>query len=797
MTDLAKYKTELYESKILREIFDRIIGNSSNDIDTFERFLEYGEPENELSKEEIHNVFVELERLGLIEEVKNELSDFYKVKREDLIDGFFIQNISSEIYKQKYQLKDGKNKNELIDLTPYHTFIRVALAVSLVNTRYSRKLEKHGLNAFKTFVDDFLSFFYISASGRATGAGRVVSNAGSKLYKTYTTLINCTVMRQIPDSMQGIMETLTEASLTLKAGAGTGYDFSSIRPKGAFVHGAGAETSGVVSFAEIFDKMCSTIMSAGGRRGAQMLVIDVRHPESVDLFTAKRNDGVLRYFNISLLFPNSLMEKVKNDDDFEQWFWTYEKTFTPDKVIEKNGHKVFYIDDKEVVIVDDGKLPYEYEEYDYFAFGKEHQVMKHESFGKDEYRIYKKEVFKKIKAREIYDIVMQSTYDYAEPGIIFIDNVNNKNVLRGKEYIRTTNPCGEQPLPPYGSCNLGSIFLHRFVKEPFNYDLKPEENFDFDALFEVARLMNRFLDFVNDITNLPLVKLKEAAFTKRRHGLGISGIADTLIMVGLRYGSEEAAKFLEKIMYTIQLASAVENVRMAEIYGPAPIGITLKEWVDVFDHLREKLEEIYGERFHELPLRYSHATSIAPTGTISLTFGNNVANGIEPTFALSYMRNIRTPGKKTKTQEEVYSFAAILFKNYFGHTNYNEHFVTTNDITVDEHIRMQASAQKYVDSAISKTCNIPTDYPFEMFKDAYIRAYELGLKGFTTFRFNPKFSVGVLVKKDDLENLLIEFETDTGEKYVVKGSDIVVYDGEEHVAANLYEALKEGIYGRM
>lgn len=248
--------------------------------------MEYGEPENELSKEEIHNVFVELERLGLIEEVKNELSDFYKVK-EDLIDGFFIQNISSEIYKQKYQLKDGKNKNELIDLTPYHTFIRVALAVSLVNTRYSRKLEKHGLNAFKTFVDDFLSFFYILASGRATGAGRVMSNAGSRLYKTYTTLINCTVMRQIPDSMQGIMETLTEASLTLKAGAGTGYDFSSIRPKGAFVHGAGAETSGVVSFAEIFDKMCSTIMSAGGRRGAQMLVIDVRHPESVDLFTAK------------------------------------------------------------------------------------------------------------------------------------------------------------------------------------------------------------------------------------------------------------------------------------------------------------------------------------------------------------------------------------------------------------------------------------------------------------------------------------------------------------------------------
>ncbi len=748
----------------------------------FKEYLEYGEPENELLFEEINDVYLQLKEIGLIDEVKEELATFYKVNKDELFGEMFLQNISYEVYKQKYQLKDGKT-GELIDLTPYHTVIRVALAVALVNTRYPHS------NNYPSFVNDFIDFFYILSSGRAVGAGRVMSNAGAKLYKTYTTLINCTVMRQIPDSIQGIMDVLKEAALTLKSGAGVGYDFSSIRPKGSYVSGAGAETSGVTSFAEIYDKMCSTIMSAGGRRGAQMAVIDLRHPESLDFFSAKRQDGVLRYFNISLAIPNSFIEKLENDEEYEQWFWEFYEHLDTE---EENG--VVKTENYEAVVVENGKLPFDYENYEYFAFRKDHAVMAGEEF-LGRYRIYKKRIFSRKKAREIYDFVMSSTYDYAEPGVLFIDNINSKNPLKEKEYIRATNPCGEQPLPPYGSCNLGSIFLHRFVKEPFNYSLNPYENFDFEKLYWVARKMNKFLDLVNDITNLPLVELKKSAQLKRRHGLGISGIADALIMVGLRYGSKEAVEFLGKIMSTIQEAALEEAVELANTYGPAPIGVSVKDWVNVFEHLKDFVDR--KEIPLDAPLRYSHAISIAPTGTISLTWGNNVANGIEPTFSISYMRNIRVPGKKTKVQEEVFSFAAMLYKNTFGHTNYNEFFVTTNDITVDEHIEMQAIAQKYTDSAISKTCNIPTDYPFDSFKEAYLKAFKMGLKGFTTFRFNPKFSVGVLVKNEDLENLLIEFELEDGTKVVVKGNEEIYYDGEVHVAANLYEALKEGLYGKM
>ncbi|MEM0332877.1 MAG: adenosylcobalamin-dependent ribonucleoside-diphosphate reductase [Candidatus Aenigmatarchaeota archaeon] len=794
---LFRFWADLKKEEAFKLFFDRRLDEYKNsgidffDYNTFDR-------ENELSEEEIDAITNILFNIGAIDFVKDELAKFYRVNKEDLIEGWFLQNISYQTYENKYQLKKKNSNGELekVDKTPYHSFVRVALAVALTELRFHKKYTDEEM--YNIFSDVFLSYFFMMALGYAFGGGRIMANAGSKLYKTYTSLINCTVMRQIPDSIEGIMETLKEAALSLKSGAGVGYDFSSVRPRGAFVKGAGAETSGVVSFAEIFDKMCSTIMSAGGRRGAQMAVIDIRHPESIEFFSAKRKDGTLRYFNISVLIPNSFIEKLKNDDYFEQWFWEFEGFISEEEF--KNRNDIAYVEDQ--------KLPFDYEDYEYFVFSPDHKVMDFEEKREGYYRLYRKKIYNKVKASEVYEIIMKSTYDFAEPGVIFIDNVNRKNPLYKKEYIRTTNPCGEQPLPPYGSCNLGSIMLHRFVKEPFNNTLSWKENFDFAKLYTIAYLMNIFLDGVNDITNLPLEGLRKNAFYKRRHGLGISGLADALVMLGLAYGSEEAGKFFEEVMKTIAFASVKSAIDLSEGKFPAKVGVKLEDWVEERDFDGKKVSTAYTfikyehKEFYEVNkeklLRFSHATSIAPTGTMSLTWGNNVSNGIEPIFSLSYMRNIRLPGKKTKTQEEVFNFAAFLYKKYFGDKEYDRNvFKTTDNITVDEHIYMQAVAQKYVDSAISKTCNIPTDYPFEDFKRAYLKAFEYGLKGFTTFRFNPEVFVGVLVKKDDLESMLIEFELEDGTKVVVKGSDKVIYDGEEHVASNLYEALKEGIYGKM
>jgi ribonucleoside-diphosphate reductase alpha chain len=790
LVDEGKYNYEEIDNFLI-DIFNKFSNNRSKFISSFEEALNYGEPENYLDKETIDNAFNALNKSGLIDQIKNSLKSFYKT--EDLIEDFFLQNISYEVYSQKYQLKYKDIDNEMypVDKTPFHTIARVALAVSLVSTRYSTKID------YKTFRNLFVNFFYMLAMGYSAGGGRIMANAGSSVYKTATSLINCTVMSQIPDSMEGIMDVLKDAALSLKSGAGVGYDFSTIRPKGSFVQGAGADTSGVTSFVEIYDKMCSTIMSAGGRRGAQMAVIDIQHPESIEFFQAKRKDGTLRYFNISLALTDKFINAVKNDLDFEQWFWEFDSFIPKDELIRDMTFK-----NEKVAIVKKERTPFDYSDFNYFVFEDSHMLMKYEKVTEGFVKVYKKKVYNNTKASELYDVIMNSTYDYAEPGIIFIDRINENNILNEKEYIRTTNPCGEQPLPPYGSCNLGSIFVHRFVKSPFSKE-EHNNNFDFENLEKTAFLMNIFLDFVNDITNLPLVDLKRNAYVKRRHGLGISGIADLFIMSGLIYGEKESIDFTENIMKTIQKSSLIANIYMSNLISPAQIDISVKDWFRVFPHLKNHVNEISSifsedkDSIENLPLRFSHGTSIAPTGTMSLTWGNNVANGIEPVFSISYLRNIRVPGKKTKVQEEVFDFAAILYKNMFGNFKKEDYFVTTDEITVQQHVNVQAAAQKYVDSAISKTCNIPTDYPFEDFKKAYLSAHEMRLKGFTTFRFNPKFSVGVLVKEKDLENMSIEFELDNGEKIVVKGSEKVFYDGEEHVAANLYEAIKENIYGKM
>lgn len=752
---------------------------------------------NKLTEENIDFVYKLLEAENVIEDIKEVLAKRFFVRKEDLIDGYFLQSISKEIYDKKYRLykKDPDSENLIpVDLTPYHTFVRVAL--TLAQSVYLSK-ERPSFNLFST---SFAEFFCVMAFNYGFGAGRILANAGSFLYKKATTLINCTVMRQIPDSIQGIMSVAQEAALTLKAGAGVGYDFSSVRPKGSFVYGAGAETSGVVSFAEIFDKTCSVIMAAGGRRGAQMAVIDIQHPESVDFFQAKRKDGTLRYFNISVGLTKTFIDAVRNDEEFEQWFWEPDKSV---HIVSRNETEAV-LDNGEVArIIKKDFLPYDYPKYNYFLFHEDHcEVV----WNDRQDTVFKKKVFKKVNAKKLYDTIMQSTYDYAEPGVLFLDNINKGNPLKKYENIRTTNPCGEQPLPFGGSCNLGSIFLHSFVKEPFNYSLSPKANFDWNLLLKVARIMNKYLDAVNNISNLPLSFLVEEAMYKRRHGLGVSGLADMLVALGLKYSSSDARDFFEKIMRTIAEASLLENISLSKELSPAPVNVTLKDWLDSphYSFLSEhpEIKKISPDTL----LRYSHATSIAPTGTMSLSWGNNISNGIEPIFSASYVRNIRVPGKKTKVDETVYNFSVIWYKNKLlkERSNVAEDFVkeirnfeTTNDLDVESHLYMQAAAQKYVDSAISKTCNIPTDYDYEKFKEVYLLAFDSGLKGFTTFRFNPKFSVGVLTKQEDLENMKIKFVLEDGSEVIVKGSDKIFYDGEEHLASNLYEALKEGIYGKM
>jgi len=766
----------------------------------------------------IDEIFNQIDRLGVIEDIKGVLAKRFFVRKEDLIGGYFAQNISFEIWNQKYRLYDqvldqekGEYVNVPLDKTPFHTIIRVAYTLALSYLYSLKNSPMEGKEKAPKLSEVFARFFAVMALNYGFGAGRIMANAGALKYKRSTTLINCTVMKQIPDSIEGIMEVAKEAALTLKSGAGVGYDFSSIRPVGSLVRGAGAGTSGLLSFMEIFDRVCSVIMSAGGRRGAQMAVIDYRHPEVVDVFQAKRKDGTLRYFNISVGIDGEFFEAIKNNETIEQWFWE------PDENLEIKE----LINEKDEVVLNNGEVakivrknfsPYNFDSYKYFVFYKDHseyEDRKKDKNFKEFTEVFRKRVFRTIKAKELYDTIMQSTYDYAEPGVLFLDKINEGNPLNNEdrrssglytENIRATNPCGEQPLPFYGSCNLGSVLIHSFVIDPFS-GKDPYKNYDFEALYEVARIMNAMLDAVNNITNLPLEELRKQAEFTRRHGLGVTGLADMLAMLGLKYSSQEGRKFVEKVMQVIAEASLDENVHLAKILGPAPATVRVKDWYlsRHYSFLKEKKD--YDE--NEL-LRYSHATSVAPTGTMSLSWGNNVSNGIEPIFSYYYVRNIRIPGKLTKVSEEVMNFTIFLIKKKFG-VDLEEAgkmakemgIETTNDLAVEDHIYMQAVVQNYVDSAVSKTCNIPTDYPFEDFKKAYMLAYELGLKGFTTFRFNPKFGVGVIVKKDDLERTKIKFVTDLGEEIIVKASDEILYDGEKHLAGNLYEALKEGIYGKM
>ncbi|SPH16946.1 Vitamin B12-dependent ribonucleoside-diphosphate reductase [Defluviimonas aquaemixtae] len=551
----------------------------------------------------------------------------------------FTAPIAEQIWDMKYRFKEADGTP--IDGTVEDTWRRVARATAAVEENPAEWEDR-----FYNALEDF----------RFLPAGRITAGAGTG---RSVTLFNCFVMGTIPDNMGGIFDALKEAALTMQQGGGIGYDFSTIRPRGAEVKGVAADASGPLSFMDVWDAMCRTIMSAGSRRGAMMATMRCDHPDIEDFIGAKQNAARLRMFNLSVLVTDPFMEAVKGDKAWELTF----------------GGKVY----------------------------------------------------KTVQARDLWNRIMRATYDYAEPGVIFIDRINAMNNLNYAETIAATNPCGEQPLPPYGACLLGSINLARLVWHPF----EKRAHLCKTALDDLTRTAVRMMDNTVDASRFPLPEQAQEAQAKRRIGLGVTGLADALLMVGLRYGSEEAAEQTEEWMHAIARSAYLASVELAKEKGAFPLFDAEKF---LASGNMANMDENVREAVAEHGIRNALLTSVAPTGTISL-YAGNVSSGIEPVFAYSYKRKVLQKDG-SRTEEEVVDYAVQLWRERFGDKPPPEHFVNAQTLPPLDHVRMQAAAQKWVDSSISKTINCPEEISFEAFKDVYMAAWDQGCKGCTTYRPN-------------------------------------------------------------
>jgi ribonucleoside-diphosphate reductase alpha chain len=523
----------------------------------------------------------------------------------------------------------------------------------------------------------------------------------------------------------------------------------------------------------------------------------------MEFIRAKRENGRLRQFNLSLLITDEFMHAVRDNRDWTLAFPVTRKEFDGD----------------EAALSDHSRYVW-----------REWPV--HEGYIVNDEGLVACKVYKTLPARRMWDVIMTSTYDFAEPGFILIDRVNEMNNNWWCENIRATNPCGEQPLPPYGSCLLGSVNLTRFVIDPFT----SQARFDFDEYREVVRVFTRMLDNVVEVNGLPLEQQRNEILRKRRHGMGYLGLGSTLTLLGMKYGSPESVRFTEEASREMAVAGWEAGLELAREKGPAPI--MNEEFTVTGEMLRKRPEmkrdgwkvgaKIPGRTLHarysrymqriaevapqlvdqlaQIGARFTHHTSIAPTGTISLSLANNASNGIEPSFAHHYFRNVIREGRKTKEKVDVFSFELLAYRELVnadampGATDparkLPEYFSTADDVNPTQHVDIQAASQKWIDSSISKTANVPTDYKYDDFKHIYMYAHEKGLKGCTTFRFNPEAFQGVLVKEEDLKNTKYVFTLEDGSEVEVTGDQEIEYDGEMHSAANLFDALKEGYYGK-
>ncbi|HBM17559.1 MAG TPA: adenosylcobalamin-dependent ribonucleoside-diphosphate reductase [Lentisphaeria bacterium] len=569
-----------------------------------------------------------------------------------------IVDIAHEIWNKKYRF-NGNNFCKG-DSCYEDTWRRVAIALAQNESDPKYWEEK---------------FYSILADFKFLPAGRIIANAGTQMDSV--TMFNCYVMNDIEDSIEGIFDTVKNAALTQKQGGGVGFDFSTIRPSGTTIKGCGALASGPISFMQVLDATCKTIMSAGQRRGAQMGVMRCDHPDIEEFITSKRDSEKFRMFNLSVGITEKFLKAVINNETWE--------------------------------LVFDGK------------------------------------VYKTIKAADLWDLIMKSTYDFAEPGFILIDKINKMNNLYYCEQIRATNPCGEQPLPSFGACLLGSINLTRFVKNTF----KSNADLNYDEIAKVTKIAVRMLDNVIDLSNYPLPQQKQEASSKRRIGLGITGLADMFLFMKIKYGSTESIKISERLMQTITYSAYEASVELSKEKGAFPLFDP-----DKYPHgtFVKTLPQELQEEIKLHGIRNSHLTSIAPTGTISLLAGN-VSSGLEPVFAFHYKRKIRNTTEKDVSEVEVMDYA---YKEYLKSKGFEvlddkelpDYFLSASDIEPLEHLEIQSVLQKYVDSSISKTINIPVDYPFDKFKNIYMQAYKKGCKGCTTFR-PSKYITGVLIKKED------------------------------------------------
>ncbi len=581
-----------------------------------------------------------------------------------MINDPFLTEISRHIWDSKYRFRDG---NQMHDQTVDDSWRRIARSLASV--------EKSDWSRWENRFYDVLKDFKFLPGGRiqaGAGTGRRV------------TLFNCFVMGTIEDSMDGIFDGLKEGALTMQQGGGVGYDFSTLRPRGATAKSVGAVASGPVSFMQIWDAMCGTLLSTGARRGAMMATLRCDHPDIEAFIDAKRDGQVLRRFNLSVLVTDAFMEAVHRDQD-----WAL------------------------VFPAEDG-----------IPAGSD--TVKRQWSGRAE--PVRCRVYRRLRARELWDKLMRATYEYAEPGVLFLDRINQTNNLWYREQISATNPCGEIPLPPYGACDLGSINLTAFVHDPFT----DRARLDLDAIRKTAAVATRMMDNVIDASLFPLEKQATQAQGTRHIGLGLTGLADTLIMLGLHYADEAARELAAQAMQAICHTAYRTSIGLAEEKGPFPF----------FE--REKF--LQGKFIQTLPgdiqdgiarfgLRNSHLTAIAPTGTISL-LANNVSSGLEPVYEFNYVRRVlELDGRYT--EHKLTDYALRLWRERRGDDKLPAAFVDTHALAPAAHLAMQAALQPHVDNSISKTINVPRDYRFEDFKEIYERAYDMGLKGCTTFRPNP------------------------------------------------------------
>lgn len=551
----------------------------------------------------------------------------------------FAAPIAEQIWDMKYRLKDIDGTP--LDGTVEDTWRRIARALAETEADPAAWEDR-----FYAALEDF----------KYLPAGRITAGAGTG---RSVTLFNCFVMGTIPDSLSGIFQMLKEAALTMQQGGGIGYDFSTIRPRGAGVKGVAADASGPLSFMDVWDAMCRTIMSAGSRRGAMMATMRCDHPDIEAFIEAKKDPARLRMFNLSVLVTDPFMAAVKADGPWE--------------------------------LVFDGR------------------------------------VFKTLDARDLWNRIMRSTFDVAEPGVIFIDRINQLNNLAYCETIAATNPCGEQPLPPYGACLLGSINMARLVSQPFD----PGAELNLAALDDLVRVAVRMMDNVVDTSRFPLPEQAAEAKAKRRIGLGVTGLADALLMLGLRYGSEAAAAQTEAWMKAIARSAYLASVDLAREKGPFPLFDAEKFLASgSLTHMDADVRAAIRQH----GIRNALLTSIAPTGTISL-YAGNVSSGIEPVFAYAYTRKVLQKDG-SRTEEEVVDYAVQMWRGKFGDAPLPDWFVNAQTLPPLDHVRMQAAAQTWIDSSISKTINCPEDISFEDFKEVYMAAWDQGCKGCTTYRPN-------------------------------------------------------------